>query len=519
MTLANDLLHRISSAALSDNDRAKLRCELSKQLQESGDDEGARNAMGEFWLGIGRRPELEGLNLNFRGEVLLRLGALTTQIGSSAQVQGTQEAAKDLLSESISIFESLANNARIAEAQIELAVCYWRLGEMDEARVVLQEAINGIDDNDYDLKAHALLRSATFEGSARRYYEALRIYSTTARLVDKSSNPTLRGKFHHLFGTLLKKLNDSEDRADYADRALIEFAAASIYFEEAGFKRHQACVENNQGFLLGVLGRVQEAHDHLDRAQMLFTQLKDNVHLAQVDETRARVLLAEGRLVEAEKTVRAAVRILEQGDESSLLTEALTTHGITQARLKHPEQAKLTLARAIDTAERAGDLECAGNAALVMVEELSGFLNNDELKLTVDRARELLANSQDLAALKRLSTCASKVIFMLQDRPGMPRSVDWNNFYLKRVVLGYEAHFITLALDASNGVVTRAARLLGFNHHQSLLSLLNARHKKLRDRETKPIVARRRSIMKVPHQPPPSHAPVASDNGHPENQQ
>jgi len=115
---------------------------------------------------------------------------------------------------------------------------------------------------------------------------------------------------------------------------------------------------------------------------MLFTQLKDDVHLAQVDETRARVLLAEDRLVEAEKTVRAAVRRLERGDEHSLLVEALTTHGIAQARLKHPGQAKLTLKRAIDTAERVGDLESAGNAALVMVEELNGFLSNDELQLT-----------------------------------------------------------------------------------------------------------------------------------------
>ncbi|SRR5258708_39908569 len=92
---------------------------------------------------------------------------------------------------------------------------------------------------------------------------------------------------------------------------------------------------------------------------MLMTRLKDNVHLAQVDEPRARVLLAEGRIAEAEKTARAAVRGLEKGDELSLLAEALTTHGIALARLNHSAQAQAALDRAIKVAERSGDFPLA----------------------------------------------------------------------------------------------------------------------------------------------------------------
>src|SRR5882724_8740305 len=117
-----------------------------------------------------------------------------------------------------------------------------------------------------------------------------------------SVNPVLRGKFHNCFGTLLKKLWEVEQRHDYIDRALIEFAAASFHLEEGGDTRHEACVENNLGFLFCAIGKFGEAHEHLDRAQALFTTLKDKVHLAQVDETRARVMLAEGRFVDAEKS-------------------------------------------------------------------------------------------------------------------------------------------------------------------------------------------------------------------------
>ena len=228
---------------------------------------------------------------------------------------------------------------------------------------------------------------------------------------------------------------------------------------------------------------------------MLFTRLKDSVHLAQVDETRARVMLAEGRGVEAEKTVRAAVRILEQGDEQSLLAEALTTHGIAQARLHHAEQATTTLQRAVEVAERAGDPESAGNAALVLLEELEAHLSNDDLKNYVDRARELLANSQDLSTLKRLANCTVRVLAKVHASPRFPGTMDWKNFSLRTALLEYEAHFIRLALEDTDGVVTRAAHLLGFNHHQSLLSMLNGRHEILRHRST-PIVPRRRSIIR-----------------------
>jgi tetratricopeptide (TPR) repeat protein len=103
-------------------------------------------------------------------------------------------------------------------------------------------------------------------------------------------------------------LSTTEYQEDYIDRALIEYAAASFHFERAGHGRYQGCVENNLGFLFSTISKFDQAHEHLDRAQALFTTLRDSVHLAQVDETRARVMLKQGRVVEAEKTVRVSRR-------------------------------------------------------------------------------------------------------------------------------------------------------------------------------------------------------------------
>jgi CheY-like chemotaxis protein len=55
----------------------------------------------------------------------------------------------------------------------------------------------------------------------------------------------------------------------------------------------------------------------------------------------------------------------------------------------------------------------------------------------------------------------------------------WQGFSLKQHVKESERTVIERALRDAGGSVTKAARLLGFKHHQSLISLINSRHKEL----------------------------------------
>jgi CheY-like chemotaxis protein len=209
-------------------------------------------------------------------------------------------------------------------------------------------------------------------------------------------------------------------------------------------------------------------------------------------------MLKQGRVVEAEKTVRAAVRTLEKGGEQSLLAEALTTQGTALARLRDPVRAEAILQRASEIAEQAGDSESAGQTALVMIEELGAYLSSDKLKVAADRAGKLLRATQEISTLRRLITCACRVISSLHANPGLPPSVDWTNFSVEREVHRYEAHFIKLALKDTGGKVTPAAALLGLSGHQSLGFILNNRHKNLLSDRT-PILPRKRSLTGEQH--------------------
>jgi CheY-like chemotaxis protein len=489
MSISSQLLHRIADPSLSHDERARLRCQLAKELEDVGNYEAAREAMGGLWSRVGECPVLDDLDDATAAEVLLRAGVLTGWIGSVKQIEGAQETAKNLISESITRFETLGDALKAAEAQMELGHCYWREGAFDNARVLLKEASERLPDG--DIKAITLLRLAAVEGSVKRYNDALRIDIEAAPLFEKSTNNAHKGKFHNQFGFVLKNLGAAEKREDYIDRALVEFAAASYYFEEAGHRRYQACVENNLGMLFGTARKFPEAHRHLDRAQALFTSMKDSVHTAQVDDTRAKVLLAEGRIPEAERLVRSAVQILERGGEQSLLAEALTTHGIALARMGSYKVARLTLQRAVEVAYNAGDLESAGVAALTILEELSEHLPARDLSATYVRAAEMLSNSENRDAKDRLLVASRRVLHLVGAHPEPPT---WKGFNFYDAVLRFEARLIERALQEAGGIVARAAQLLGIERRSLDAMLHKGRHKALAHLRT-PVEPRRSSLM------------------------
>lgn len=353
MTLRASLLRELVNPNLSVGGRAELCCELAKDFENKGEYEDAREVLGGLWPRKDQRPRLTGLEESTSAEVLLRAGVLTGWIGSKNQITDSQEKAKNLISESLTIFESLSYRKKIAEAQTELALIYWRTGEINEARDLLNEALTHLT-TESELKGKAVLRLAIVEKRADNYSKALRILTKSAALFEKINNQMLKGCYHQTLADVLENLWAADGPSDYLDRALVEYAAASYHFEQAEHRSYLANVENNLGFLLYKVNHCQEAHEHLDSARRIFTSLKDKNATAQVDETRARVFLKEKRDAEAEKVVRSAVRILENSDRQSLLAEALATHGTALARLGSHSAALAAFQRAIAVSQQIG---------------------------------------------------------------------------------------------------------------------------------------------------------------------
>ena len=482
-------LRQLDDPTLTPDSRALLRCRVAAELIHTGQYEAAREALGSLWQGTGERPDVQGLSTLTTAEVLLQCGVLSGWLGSVHQTSGSQEKAKDLLSEALRLVKSEGQHSKASEVQYELGQCYFRLGGYDEERVILEEAFSTLEENDAELKAKILIRRASIEIWTGRYHDAWKVLDEAEPFFE-SCNDALKGRWHGQKALVLTQLATAEGRPDYADRAIMEYTAAIFHYEQARHERYCATNLNNLAFLLYKMVRYEQAHEHLDRAILLLLKLNDDGLLAQVNETRARLLVAEHRYAEADRVIAGVVGTFERGGEYALLADALVIQGVVLARLRDYDRSLPILRHAINLAEDSGSLNNAGLAALTLIEEHGATrLSDYELYSMYRRADELLVETQDLEDIRRLRRGARLVMKRTSDV-----KLSDKGFTLQNAVREYEARFIAEALELDAGSVTHAARRLGLSH-QSLAFLLQTRHKTLESKRT-PRMPRKRSIIK-----------------------
>jgi tetratricopeptide (TPR) repeat protein len=467
---------------------ARRRCEKACELERAGDYEGARAALGKLWTRIGERPLVDELSPDTRAEALLRVGALSGWLGSAKQISGAQEFARALLTESITLFESLKQPDKRAEAMTDLALCYWRLGAQDDGRALFQQALETAQTA--ERKVRTLTHASTVEISSGRYTIALAQLDNASAFLSQVSNDWIQGCYHFQRALVYKKLGGTKN----LDHALIEYSAASMHFAKAGHVRYLARVENNLGFIHLLLGRAIEALTHLDKARAIFISLKDSGSVAQVNETRARVFLAEKKFAEAERAIFAAVTVLEQGEDSSLLAEALTTEGCIFAGNGKYDSARKAFNRASEVAAAAGDSHSAAIAQLRMIEEMGGVLSRAELLSSYRSADQYAGERASQSELEHLRLCGQIVLDRLENLDSIDEELIGST--LAEKMKHFEARVIARALERANGSVTRAARELG-RSHSGLLELIEGRQSKSLAGARRPKRVRHKSIKRT----------------------
>lgn len=338
-------------------------------------------------------------------------------------------------------------------------------------------------------RAAGVLRRAEEASAAGRHHDALLLLSEHAGDFEGVAGDALEARFRHLRAQTSARLGAAEGREDYLERAADEYAAAVRLYARARHERERAACENDLALLLSGLGRTREAHERLDRAGATLTALRDAPLLARVDETRARVFVAEQKHQEARRVIERAVGALEQGGGAQL-AEALAVRGVVLARLGDEDGSVESLRRASEVAERAGAHADAAHAALALIEEhwsRPGFPQRELHDLYL-QADELLGEAPGAEDVARLRACAALVMRRLSAAVGGE-----GDFNFQTAVHEFEAAMIEQALEESSGSVTQASRTLGLSH-QTFTSMLERRHRQLRGKRT-PREKRRRSII------------------------
>jgi tetratricopeptide (TPR) repeat protein len=485
---------KLDTTHLDKNDEAELKCRTALELKDRGEYGAARDAMFPLWKGIGSRPDTKELREDLVPRVLLVAGILTGWLGGQSEIQKDKDPARDLISESIRLYEELGDIRKVAEARVELAQCYWRAGDNDTARILLSTALERLTTGG-PAQANALLILSSVEWAESRYNEVLKILTLNAPLFERITNHTIKGVYHNQLGITLRAIGASKKRLNYFQRAIQQYHLADEEFRLAKHPSFRVLVKNNIANVLRERGQFTEAHAYLEQARRLMVRVGDKVRVAQIDDTLAQVFMAEGKYGEAEWTASRAARGFEKAGRQCFLAETLVNQGIALARMREPQRAQFIFQEAIEIAHNAGSLNRAGLAALAMIEELHTL--TPELRFVAfEQAREWLASSDSPDVKPRLRSVEKKIGSTRTKLPANPLEVLFNKrIDLYEETLRYQHDLISETLVKVDGKVTHAAKLLGVNR-QSLAKLIETKHPDLLKMRT-PIRRRPRKKIKA----------------------
>ena len=484
---------KLDTAHGNANDEALFRCKTALEQKDRGDYIAVQETMRPLWKRVGEPPKTTGLEPAVAAEVLLCAGILTSWIGSKNQIRDAQEFAKNLITQSITSFESSRDVTKVAIAQSEIAYCYYREGTLTEARSWLHDALNKLK-FEGAARARALLKLTTVECSAGRFHEALELLNENEALFRKITNHTIKGAYHHELAIILRNLATRENRPEYFRRAINEYKEAESQFKLAHNPIFRADLIANVGYLLYKLSRYKEAHKYLNEARRLTVRFKNKASTAQIDDSLAQLLIAEDRLTEAERISRRAVAALRKCGHFCMMAEALITEGVALARLGRAARAYIIFRQAIESAHQVNALNIAGLAALTLLEEIND-LSPEILRAAYRQAREWLANSQSPDIKLRLADVATRVVASIHTELSTDEATEIllsEPGGLRAQLEKHERVVIKRALDEVDGRVTHAASLLDMRY-QSLAYIIERRHPDLLKKRT-PI--RRRQARK-----------------------
>lgn len=390
---------QIRGVQLTPTEEVQILCAVARDQIAIGNYQAAELIL-KRWSSPGKWPKLDTLNAYTAADLLFTVGSLFGWIAGSSQKMHGNQYAEAFLNGAVAFFEQLGIKSRSAEAQVELARCYYRQGLLDIAKETISTALSELPEDHLELKTFALVLLGVIERDCGRLKSSLKKLREAASV--EATGQLVTNRCYLDLATTLKELGLSENNEKYLEEAKQHFWRALYESEVLGHHRNVGSVENNIGFLLLSIGCYQDSEEHLLRSRRVFEVLFDSIRGAQVDDTLARLYLETKELNQAEEVINRAVESLELTDSEALLAESLTTKGIVASKLNRYPEAKRCFEAAYKVAQRCGDSQNAARALLAMLEEMQGQLSlNDKLHLS-EQMRELLSTMPPCALRTRI---------------------------------------------------------------------------------------------------------------------
>ncbi|MBX2875674.1 MAG: tetratricopeptide repeat protein [Saprospiraceae bacterium] len=285
---------------------------------------------------------------------LSRLGLLST-------IKGNFEQAQKELSESLSLFTSIGDSIKMADAYQGLGNVYRRSGQLAKA-----------------LEAHLTCKKIREEGGG---------------------SPQIIGWACHNIGSVFLATKEWDRALTYFEQALEHYDGLDNYYDQATTLNNVFVVHYRQG-------NYEAALQYIEKARVIFQQqgqlLRESTSLINIGELLTKLK----RPAEAQRKLERAIMLLEQMKDSTYLTMALNTLG----HLHHDQDRHLKaleyFQRSLTLAQAKNDIHSMMEVHESLAEELSE-LNRYEEALAHFKAfagwkdsLDVLASQKELNAIK-----------------------------------------------------------------------------------------------------------------------
>jgi tetratricopeptide (TPR) repeat protein len=221
---------------------------------------------------------------------------------------------------------------KTAECENYLALAYQRNGEVNEARLMLEQAFMQPLEKTHPIRLYSHILESHFLIDENKNSEVISRQEKLKSLFEESGNHYLVGSFYLNIALAYKNLGRLED-------AINHYKIAKNSFTKAEHDLYLGLVLNNLANLYKCQREFGRANDHVDLALEVFHRNQNIVHEAFCMDTKAQILYAEGRFEEALEWSSDAVETLKPSDCFRFLVDSYTTKAKILMRLRQFDEA------------------------------------------------------------------------------------------------------------------------------------------------------------------------------------
>lgn len=397
--------------------------EEARNAELCRDTDSLQQILQPIW-NVEETPNFDNYEEIVKAELIRICGVFLSYYGKySLNRKNYQIRGKDLLINAVEIFEKNKISDKAAEAKINLAFCYWNLGEVDET-----EAILNIVETDFnrDLLHPIYLRvciNRLLVCFWRQDLEsAFKIINEISSPMQLCSDNRLQAMFHNQAGIFHRA-------AKKYDKAVFHLSEAIRFAEKAKNKLFIAINLNNLAYLYKETKDFQKSLDYISESINEVDKIKYKGFLPHALDTKALIYLDLDKFENALETINLAIELFRQGEDYRGLTEGLWTKIRCLLRLNRSEDA----------------LSVYGELYQISIEQIGEV------------------------AAEKFAKKLSEEVYILKHLP------------LADELAEFKKDRVSAALIEANGVIGKAAGILQLKSHQALSKILNEQFPDLLD--------------------------------------